>query len=212
MKKRHIAYCALLMVVVLGACDRKPKRVGVPTHTLNWTGSDVARVMIGPIDGGEPGSSPNERPLGHNEVPPIGFQAESCCADLPFEWHPNLQTTVRWSRDSMPFNEQDRTGYEWLTATVKIPPWQRGGGDLMVVILPDDKIKVIVAEPGINWDVLKVRPPENDPYVAKGTVMLDLTRSIMSHETWAAYKRKHNLPADIDARLDKAASAPAEAP
>ncbi|SMC29953.1 hypothetical protein SAMN02745857_04296 [Andreprevotia lacus DSM 23236] len=81
----------------------------------------------------------------------------------------------------------------------------------MVVILPDDKIKVVVAEPGINWDALKVRPAANDPYVVKGTVMLDLTRSRMSQETWSAYKRKHNLPADIDERLDKAASAAAEA-
>ncbi|SMC29952.1 Protein of unknown function [Andreprevotia lacus DSM 23236] len=212
MKNRHIVCCALLLAALLGACDRKPKRVGVPTHTLNWTENYVARVLIGSIDGGEPGWSPNERALGRDEIPPIGFQRESCCADVPLEWHPGLQTTVRWLRETFSSDERDRTGGEWLTATVKIPPWQRGGGDLMVVILPDDKVKVVVAEPGIDWDALKVLPPANDPYVGKGTVMLDLTRDELTRlKSWDAYKRKHNLPADIDERLDKAASAAAEA-
>ncbi|SMC29951.1 Molecular chaperone IbpA, HSP20 family [Andreprevotia lacus DSM 23236] len=212
MKNRHMACCALLLAALLGACDQKPKRVGVPTHTLNWTDNDVARVMIGPIDGGQPSSAPNEGPVMPGVIPPVGFQVESCCADIPLEWHPGLQTTVRWLRDNMAFDKRDRSGVEWLTATVQISPWKKSGGDLMVVILPDDKIKVVVAEPGIDWDSLKVRPATNDPYVVKGTVILDLTRDeLWRVQSWETYKRKHNLPADIDARLDQAASAVKEA-
>ncbi|KVE94994.1 DUF3304 domain-containing protein [Burkholderia vietnamiensis] len=183
--RRTIQTVALVAVLGLGACDKHPgpmaqqldlsnlpkhyDTLGASSLTLNYTPWYIHQWGIeGPEGSGVAGGGPNVLPAGADGKPSGGGK-ETCCSDIPRAWQPDLRLTVRWLVDKK--QDGKTPGYWYKAENVRIPKYARVMGGLWAVFLPGDRVRIMVADgerggandPGI-------RPPEDDPYIAHGTV------------------------------------------
>jgi hypothetical protein len=75
---------------------------------LNYSTYGIARFSI--TDGeGRTGGGPNIAPS-DGDGKPAGGGAEKCCVVVPAKWREDMTVTVRWERDTHPYDEADRSG------------------------------------------------------------------------------------------------------
>ncbi|MDN8038715.1 DUF3304 domain-containing protein [Burkholderia vietnamiensis] len=181
--RRTIQTVALVAVLGLGACDKHPgpmaqqldlsnlpkhyDTLGASSLTLNYTPWYIHQWGIeGPEGSGVAGGGPNVSPA-TADGKPSGGGGEMCCSNIPSVWQPDLTLTVRW----LVYSKQDHTTNWYKAEHVRIPKYGQVMGGLWAVFLPGDRVRIMVADgqkggandPGI-------RPPDNDPYIARGVV------------------------------------------
>ena len=133
-------------------------------HTFNLKGLD---------DNGIKGGGPNIMPASADNMPSGGGK-ESCCAAFPKEWRPGLRVTVRWIANK----KLDGIAWgAWYKAEAELAEYGPRAGALFAIFLPGDRVKLMVQDGNANGhNSLEVKPLDDDPYVATGTVDEELTR------------------------------------
>jgi hypothetical protein len=186
LKKCLAGFAAAVITAVLSGCSSFhadvpetiviPKRVELGsggTKTLNYTPWYIHTFSIsGPKGSDIGGGGPNVMPA-KEDGRPSGGGAETCCTSYPIEWQPDLRLTVRW----LAFKDVKRLGAKapgsWYKAeNVQWPPYEgRQAGGVWVIFLPNDRVKVMIADGNANGhNSVRVRPSVDDPYVAQGVV------------------------------------------
>ncbi|CAJ0704112.1 DUF3304 domain-containing protein [Ralstonia wenshanensis] len=133
-------------------------------HTFNVKGLD---------DNGIKGGGPNIMPASPDNMPSGGGK-ETCCAAFPKKWRPGLKVTVRWIANK----KLDGIAWgAWYKAEAELAEYGPRAGALFAIFLPGDRIKLMVQDGNANGhNSLEVKPRDDDPYVATGTVDEELTR------------------------------------
>ncbi|ABB13227.1 DUF3304 domain-containing protein [Burkholderia lata] len=181
--RRTIQTVALVAVFGLGACDKHPGPVAqqldlsnlskhydtlaVGASTLNYSPWYIHQWGIeGPDGSGVAGGGPNVWPAGPDGKPSGGGK-ETCCSNVPRVWQPDLRLTVRW----LVYRKQDQTTSWYKAENIRIPKYGQVMGGLWAVFLPDDRVRIMVAD-GQKGDANDpgIRPQDNDPYIAHGVV------------------------------------------
>ena len=138
---------------------------------LNYTTYYIASFSITDADG-QTGGGPNIYPS-KGDGEPAGGGAEMCCVMVPKKWHKDMTVTVRWRRDTHPYDHQNRTGDQWLKAVAKIPPYTSLTHGFWVRFLSNDRIVVQVNDQ--EWYIPK--PIANqDAYVVQGVLDKTITK------------------------------------
>ena len=130
---------------------------------LNYSTSYIASFSITDAEG-RTGGGPNIAPS-DGDGKPAGGGAEKCCVVVPAKWREDMSVTVRWERDTHPYDEADRSGDQWLKAIAKVPPYGPTQYNFWVQFLDGDRIRVRVDD-GSPLGM----PSENDPYIAQGVL------------------------------------------
>jgi hypothetical protein len=132
---------------------------------LNYSTYGIARFSITDAEG-RTGGGPNISPS-KGDGKPAGGGKEKCCVVVPAQWREDMIVSVRWQRDTHPYNEADRSGDQWLKAVAKVPPYKRLTRGFWVRFLPDDRIVVQV-----NDQNLYIPAPvkDQDLYVTQGVL------------------------------------------
>jgi hypothetical protein len=151
---------------------------------LNYTTYGIARFSITDSDG-KTGGGPNIFPS-NGDGKPAGGDAETCCVRVPAKWHKDMTVTVRWERDTHPYDDSDRSGDKWLTAVATVPPYGPTQYNFWVQFLDGDRIRVRVAD-GSPFE----KPHDGDPYVSQGVLDEEMNREVL------AAKEREKVRAEI---------------
>ncbi|MCK4139992.1 DUF3304 domain-containing protein [Ralstonia pseudosolanacearum] len=141
---------------------------------LNYSKASIERYSaIG--DGVEAGGS-GMNPI-HEDGDP-GDAGEVCCSTFPGRWKPGMKVTIEWQRDKHPFDDNDRTGLQWLKAVAPVPEYDgRHTYGFWAIFLPGDRVKVAIADGNANGhNSVRTRPSDNDPYVVQGVLDEELNK------------------------------------
>ncbi len=130
---------------------------------LNYTSYGIASFSITDAEG-RSGGGPNLAPVSKTGEP-AGGGSEMCCAYVPQMWRDGMTVHVRWERDTHPYDDNDRSGDQWLEAVAKIPPYGPKQYNFIVQFLDGDRIRVHVDDGG-SLD----KPANNDPYIVQGVL------------------------------------------
>ena len=138
---------------------------GIPAgvSALNYSTYGIASFSITDAEG-RTGGGPNVAPS-DGDGKPAGGGAEKCCVVVPAKWKEDMTVTVRWRRDTHPFDEKDRSGDQWLMAVAKVPPYGPTRYNFWVQFLDNDRIRVRVDD----GNPLEM-PAKDDPYIAQGVL------------------------------------------
>jgi len=183
LKKYQTGFAAAVIAAALSGCSilhaDVPETIVVPklvelgsggTKTLNYTPWYIHTFSIsGPKGSGIGGGGPNVMPA-KEDGRPSGGGKESCCTSYPHAWQPDLRLTVRWLVDK---TLDGKTPGDWYKAeNVRWPPYEgRQAGGVWVIFLPNDRVKVMIADGNANGhNSVRVRPSVDDPYVVQGVV------------------------------------------
>jgi hypothetical protein len=140
---------------------------------LNYSTYGIASFFITDADGktgGGPRVSPSD-----GDGKPAGGGAEMCCVIVPAKWHRDMTVTVRWERDTHPYDDKDRSGDQWLKAVAKVPPYGPTHYNFWVQFLDGDRIRVRVDD-----DTPLSKPGENDPYIVQGVLDDEANRAMQA--------------------------------
>ncbi|HDV6318459.1 TPA: DUF3304 domain-containing protein [Burkholderia multivorans] len=179
MKMNRLKGFVVVLPVFLAGCTslstnessevQTPKRVELSsggTRTLNYSPWYIHTFSIsGPKGSRIGGGGPNVMPM-RESGRPSGGGKESCCTSYPREWQPDLRLTVRWLVDK----KNEKTSGWYKAENVRIPQYDgsRSGG-VWAIFLPDDRVKLMVADGNANGrNSVGVRPGDDDPDVAQG--------------------------------------------
>ncbi len=133
---------------------------------LNYTPYYIATFDI-TGDNGLGGGGPNISPATPGDMP-SGGGATMCCISFPAKWRPGLNVSVRWIANK---KLEGHAWGSWYQADAEIAEYGPRSGDMFVIFLPGDRIKVMVQDGNANGhNSLAVRPADDDPYVAVGKV------------------------------------------
>ncbi|WP_426173811.1 DUF3304 domain-containing protein [Massilia sp. TWR1-2-2] len=149
----------VLMVVALAACEKsnvsppESRKVGSIVGA-NYTGNAINTFAVDGAWGG-------------NVMPFSGGGGFVCCASYPIRWTPEFAVSVKWTRS----DGRDAKG-EWrMKALQKVVPVSEfaGEGNVYVLFLPDDQVKVYVSNVGIGNPNFPSKPgyPEDSMKGAK---------------------------------------------
>ncbi|MDN7427605.1 DUF3304 domain-containing protein [Burkholderia sp. AU45388] len=183
--RRAIQAVAFAAIFGLGACDKHPgamaqpldlsslpkhyDTLGVGASTLNYSPWYIHKWGFeGPEGAGVSGGGPNVLPA-EADNKPSGGGGDMCCSDIPSVWQPDLRLTVRWLVDKK--QDGKTPGYWYKAENVRIPKYGKIMGGLWAVFLPDDRVRIMVAD-GQKGDLNDpgIRPPDTDPYIAHGVL------------------------------------------
>jgi hypothetical protein len=117
-----------------------------------------------------------------------------------------MKVTVRWERDTRPYDDKDRSGDQWLIAEAKVPPYGPRHGNFWVVFLEGDRIRVKVAD-GTPIEL----PAKDDPYVVQGVLDEEANRAMAAaEERWRIaaeeereYRREEEAKLKAQAQVKK---------
>ncbi|WP_321818523.1 MULTISPECIES: DUF3304 domain-containing protein [unclassified Paraburkholderia] len=130
---------------------------------LNYASYGVGSFSI-TDSAGRSGGGPNLAPVSKSGEP-AGGGSEMCCVYVPQTWRDGMTVHVRWERDTHPYDDNDRSGDQWLEAVAKIPPYGPKQYNFIVQFLDGDRIRVRVDDGG-PLD----KPANNDPYIVQGVL------------------------------------------
>ena len=183
MKTKLIAALLLTSTALLAGCDDRaamaardaanPMQYG-GVSGLNYTTYYIHTFNLkGLDDNGIKGGGPNIMPASADNMPSGGGK-ESCCAAFPKQWRPGLRVTVRWIANK----KLDGIAWgAWYKAEAEFAEYGPRAGALFAIFLPGDRVKLMVQDGNANGhNSLEVKPLDDDPYVATGTVDEELTR------------------------------------
>ena len=140
---------------------------------LNYSTYGIARFSITDGDG-RTGGGPNISPSkGDGEA--TGGGKENCCVVVPAQWREDMTVTVRWRRDTHPYDEADRSGDQWLKTVAKVPPYGPTQYNFWVQFLDGDRIRVRVDD-GSPLNM----PHSDDPYISQGVLDDEANRAMQA--------------------------------
>src|SRR6266481_6318315 len=137
---------------------------------FNYTGYYIAQIRIA-NEGQELSSGgPNIFPKEAGEERSGGGKSV-CCIGIPRHWRPGMKLIVKWRRDTHPYDE-DRSGDQWLTATMDTPPYGPHSYRFWVHFLPGDRIRVQVQDK----PELPEKSDDHDRYIVQGVLDPELNK------------------------------------
>jgi len=158
---------ALFVVVVLlasiGGCSDQDDSSPADVGGFNYTNYYIAQFDVANEDQSMSAAGPNIFPKDANEAR-SGGGASVCCISIPSHWRPGMRLVVTWRRDTHPYDDKDRSGDQWLTATTDVPPYGPNTDGFWVHFLPGDRIRVQVQDTPAWPD----KPDEHDRYIVQG--------------------------------------------
>lgn len=191
MRSAIAVVAASLLVFVLTACDRnKPEINPAGVRGINYTPNYIGGFTIRGVGSDMSGGGPNIYPKQVNQAY-SGGGAESCCIGIPAKWHPDMVVEVKWLADKLPYDENNRSELKWYAAKATIPPYKEKTRGFNVSFLPGDRILLLVLDTTMQEDWDKP-PPDNDPYIAKGEVDLELTAIETMNENKRQLNKRRN--------------------
>ncbi|MGO4813703.1 DUF3304 domain-containing protein [Cupriavidus sp. 2MCAB6] len=185
---RHLwRLCASLsLVAALGACSDRlsawfsplfsdaeveaaptPGRMlGAGVSGLNYTPHFIGWFRITGPDGMR-GGGPNIMP-----APPGGRSgggAQNCCISIPEVWRPGIEVTVHWYAGKIHDGKTPDVVYR---AKTEVPQYDgANSGEMWAIFLPDDRVKIMVADGNANGrNSVDARPADDDPFIAHGVL------------------------------------------
>lgn len=72
-----------------------------------------------------------------------------CCARYPKKWTPGLKVTVRWERSDGYKTSGTRWKIKRIEKIIEVDPYTVEG-NVYVLFLPDDRVRVIISEVGVG--------------------------------------------------------------
>ncbi len=185
---------SLSLVAALGACSDRvsawfspvfsdaeveaaptPGRMlGAGVSGLNYTPHFIGWFRITGPDGMR-GGGPNIRP-----APPGGRSgggAQNCCIGIPAVWRPGIEVTVHWHVEKV---QDGKTPGVVYRATTEVPQYDgANSGEMWAIFLPDDRVKIMVADGNANGrNSVDARPADDDPFIAHGVLDDEETKGV----------------------------------
>jgi hypothetical protein len=163
-------FVIIVLLASIGGCsdpdDSSPANVG----GFNYTNYYIAQFDVANEDQTISAAGPNIFPKkAERERAEGGFV---CCISIPSHWRPGMRLVVTWRRDTHPYDDKDRSGDQWLTATTDVPPYGPNTDGFWVHFLPGDRIRVQVQDTPAWPD----KPDEHDPYIVQGKLDAELNK------------------------------------
>ena len=183
MKTQSISALLLISLALLAGCDDRaamaarddgdPMQYG-GVSGLNYTPYYIHTFNVkGHDDNGISGGGPNIQPASPDNMPSGGGK-ETCCASFPKKWRPGLKVTVRWIANK----KLDGIAWgAWYKAEAEVPEYGNRTFGMWALFLPGDRVKIVIRDGKDDGpSSIVVKPSDDDPYVAVGTVDAELTR------------------------------------
>jgi hypothetical protein len=162
----YLAKCATRVLVFLffstiSACQNQQAERPTDTGTgsivgVNYTAHGIQWFQIGNARGSSLGSYKGGG----------GYQ---CCLNYPKTWSPNFKVTVKWERSDGLAPGGDGFRIKEMQQIVNVEKYE-SQGNVYVLFLPDDVVKIFVSNVGVGNPDFPTRPGyPRDPRKAKAT-------------------------------------------